>query len=56
MQPSTFCFVIVIFCTVAGLSILLGVDLFAMMFCVDYVGAIAVLVLFVVIMSNMKPA
>ena len=35
---------------------LLGVDLFAMTFRVLYVGAVAVLVLFVVMMSNMTPA
>ena len=42
-------FLILVFCNVAGLLILLNLDFFAMIFLVVYVGAIAVLFLFVVI-------
>ena len=47
-------FLIFVFCNVAGLLILLGLDFFAMIFLVVYVGAIAVLFLFVVMMLNIK--
>nr|YP_009310459.1 NADH dehydrogenase subunit 6 [Pyramimonas parkeae]YP_009310496.1 NADH dehydrogenase subunit 6 [Pyramimonas parkeae]AOT98941.1 NADH dehydrogenase subunit 6 [Pyramimonas parkeae]AOT98942.1 NADH dehydrogenase subunit 6 [Pyramimonas parkeae] len=47
-------FLIFVFCNVAGLLILLGLDFFAMVFLVVYVGAIAVLFLFVVMMLNIK--
>jgi len=45
-----------VFFNVAGLLILLGLDFFAMIFLVVYVGAIAVLFLFVVMMLNIKLA
>lgn len=47
-------FLILVFCNVSGLLILLGLDFFAMVFLVVYVGAIAVLFLFVVMMLNIK--
>jgi len=47
-------FLIFVFCNVSGLLILLGLDFFAMVFLVVYVGAIAVLFLFVVMMLNIK--
>ena len=40
-------FLILVFCNAAGLLLLLGLDFFAMIFLVVYVGAIAVLFLFV---------
>ena len=49
-------FLILVFFNSAGLLILLGVDFFAMVFLVVYVGAIAVLFLFVVMMLNIKLA
>jgi NADH-ubiquinone oxidoreductase chain 6 len=49
-------FLILVFFNVAGLLILLGLDFFAMVFLVVYVGAIAVLFLFVVMMLNIKLA
>ena len=49
-------FLILVFFNAAGLLILLGLDFFAMIFLVVYVGAIAVLFLFVVIMLNIKLA
>jgi NADH-ubiquinone oxidoreductase chain 6 len=49
-------FLILVFFNVAGLLILLGLDFFAMIFLVVYVGAIAVLFLFVVMMLNVKLA
>ena len=49
-------FLILVFFNVAGLLILLGLDFFAMIFLVVYVGAIAVLFLFVVMMLNIKLA
>lgn len=49
-------FLILVFCNAAGLLILLGLDFFAMIFLVVYVGAIAVLFLFVVMMLNIKLA
>jgi NADH-quinone oxidoreductase subunit J len=42
------------FCSAAGLLILLNLDFMAMIFLVVYVGAIAVLFLFVVMMINIK--
>lgn len=49
-------FLILVFFNTAGLLILLGLDFFAMVFLVVYVGAIAVLFLFVVMMLNIKLA
>lgn len=49
-------FLILVFCNAAGLLILLDLDFFAMIFLVVYVGAIAVLFLFVVMMLNIKVA
>ena len=49
-------FLIVVFCSSSGLLMLLGLDFFAMVFLVVYVGAIAVLFLFVVMMLNIKLA
>lgn len=49
-------FLILVFFNSAGLLILLGLDFFAMIFLVVYVGAIAVLFLFVVMMLNIKIA
>ena len=47
-------FLILVFFNAAGLLILLGLDFFAMIFLVVYVGAIAVLFLFVVMMLHIK--
>ncbi len=49
-------FLILVFFNAAGLLILLGLDFFAMIFLVVYIGAIAVLFLFVVMMLNIKLA
>lgn len=49
-------FLILVFLNSSGLLILLGLDFFAMIFIVVYVGAIAVLFLFVVMMLNIKIA
>lgn len=49
-------FLILVFFNAAGLLLLLGLDFFAMIFLVVYVGAIAVLFLFVVMMLNIKLA
>nr|YP_008802530.1 NADH dehydrogenase subunit 6 [Monomastix sp. OKE-1]AGZ90183.1 NADH dehydrogenase subunit 6 [Monomastix sp. OKE-1] len=49
-------FLILVFCNAAGLLILLNLDFFAMIFLIVYVGAIAVLFLFVVMMLNIKLA
>ena len=49
-------FLVLVFCNTAGLLILLGLDFFAMILLVVYVGAIAVLFLFVVMMFNIKIA
>merc|ERR1712054_415313 len=49
-------FLILVFCNSAGLLILVDLDFFAMIFLVVYVGAIAVLFLFVVMMLNVKIA
>ena len=47
-------FLILVFCNAAGLLILLHLDFFAMIFLVVYVGAIAVLFLFVVMMLEIR--
>ena len=47
-------FLILVFFNAAGLLILLGLDFFALVFLVVYVGAIAVLFLFVVMMLNIR--
>lgn len=47
-------FLILVFCHAAGLLLMLDLDFFAMVFLVVYVGAIAVLFLFVVMMLNIK--
>lgn len=49
-------FLILVFFNAAGLLILVNLDFFAMIFLVVYVGAIAVLFLFVVMMLNIKVA
>jgi len=49
-------FLILVFFNAAGLLILIGLDFFAMIFLVVYIGAIAVLFLFVVMMLNIKLA
>jgi len=49
-------FLILVFCNVAGLMLLLDLDFFAMIFLVVYVGAIAVLFLFVVMMLDIRLA
>lgn len=49
-------FLILVFCNAAGLLVLLNLDFFAMIFLIVYVGAIAVLFLFVVMMLNIKLA
>jgi NADH-quinone oxidoreductase subunit J len=47
-------FLILVFVNASGLLLLLGLDFFAMLFLVVYIGAIAVLFLFVVMMLNIK--
>ncbi|MEM7494877.1 MAG: NADH-quinone oxidoreductase subunit J [Myxococcota bacterium] len=49
-------FLILVFLNAAGLLILIGLEFFAMIFLVVYIGAIAVLFLFVVMMLNIKLA
>ncbi len=49
-------FLVLVFFNAAGLLVLLGLDFFALMFLVVYVGAIAVLFLFVVMMLNIRIA
>ena len=49
-------FLILVFFNSAGLLLLLGLDFFALIFLVVYVGAIAVLFLFVIMMLNIKLA
>lgn len=49
-------FLILLFCNAAGLLLLLEVEFLAMVFIVVYVGAIAVLFLFVVMMLNIQLA
>nr|BBH10675.1 NADH dehydrogenase subunit 6 [Palmaria palmata] len=48
-------FLILVFCNVAGLLLLSGAEFLAFMLLIVYVGAIAVLFLFVVMMLNVKP-
>nr|YP_009295527.1 NADH dehydrogenase subunit 6 [Mastocarpus papillatus]AOL58011.1 NADH dehydrogenase subunit 6 [Mastocarpus papillatus] len=47
-------FLILVFCNVAGLLLLLGAEFLSFMLIIIYVGAIAVLFLFVVMMLNTK--
>lgn len=47
-------FLILVFCNVAGLLLLLGAEFLSLMLIIVYVGAIAVLFLFVVMMLNIK--
>jgi NADH:ubiquinone oxidoreductase subunit 6 (subunit J) len=47
-------FLILVFCNASGLLMLIDLDFFAVVFLVVYVGAIAVLFLFVVMMLNIK--
>lgn len=47
-------FLILVFCNVAGLLLLFGVEFLSLMLIIVYVGAIAVLFLFVVMMLNVK--
>lgn len=47
-------FLVLVFVSVTGLLILLGVEFIAMLFLVVYVGAITVLFLFVIMMLNVK--
>ena len=47
-------FLILVFCNLAGLLLLLGAEFLSFMFLIVYVGAIAVLFLFVVMMLNIK--
>lgn len=47
-------FLILVFCNVSGLLLLLGAEFLAFMLLIVYVGAIAVLFLFVVMMLNIK--
>jgi NADH-quinone oxidoreductase subunit J len=47
-------FLILVFCRAAGLLLLLGVEFLSIIFLVVYVGAIAVLFLFVVMMLQIK--
>ena len=47
-------FLILVFCNSSGLLLLLDLDFFAMIFLVVYVGAIAVLFLFVVMMLDIR--
>jgi NADH-ubiquinone oxidoreductase chain 6 len=49
-------FLVLVFFNAAGLLVLLGLDFFALIFLVVYVGAIAVLFLFVVMMLNIRIA
>lgn len=49
-------FLILVFCNTAGLLLLLNLDFFALIFLIVYVGAIAVLFLFVVMMLDIKLA
>jgi NADH-quinone oxidoreductase subunit J len=47
-------FLIIVFCNVASLLLLSGVEFLAFILLIVYVGAIAVLFLFVVMMLNIK--
>jgi NADH-quinone oxidoreductase subunit J len=47
-------FLITVFCNITGILILLGAEFLAFLLLIVYVGAIAVLFLFVVMMLNIK--
>nr|YP_010338837.1 NADH dehydrogenase subunit 6 [Madagascaria erythrocladioides]UNJ18787.1 NADH dehydrogenase subunit 6 [Madagascaria erythrocladioides] len=47
-------FLILVFCNISGLLFLIGAEFIALMFIIVYVGAIAVLFLFVVMMLNVR--
>lgn len=47
-------YLILLFCNVTGLLFILNVEYLAMVFIIVYIGAIAVLFLFVVMMLNVK--
>jgi NADH-quinone oxidoreductase subunit J len=47
-------FLVLVFFNIAGLLVLLGVDFLAMLLLIVYVGAVAVLFLFVIMMLNVK--
>jgi NADH-quinone oxidoreductase subunit J len=47
-------FFILVFFNTSGLLVLLGLDFFAMIFLVVYVGTITVLFLFIIMMLNIK--
>lgn len=47
-------FLIIVFCNVSGLLLILGAEFFSFIFLIVYVGAIAVLFLFVIMMLNVK--
>nr|YP_010338886.1 NADH dehydrogenase subunit 6 [Bangia atropurpurea]UNJ18853.1 NADH dehydrogenase subunit 6 [Bangia atropurpurea] len=47
-------FLIIVFCNTAGILLLLGAEFLSFLFLIVYVGAIAVLFLFVVMMLNIK--
>ena len=47
-------FLIFLFCNIVGLLLLLGAEFLSLIFLVVYVGAIAVLFLFVIMMLNIK--
>ena len=47
-------FLVLVFCNMAGLLFLIGAEFIAIMFIIVYVGAIAVLFLFVVMMLNIQ--
>lgn len=47
-------FLIILFCNTAGILLLLGAEFLSFLFLIVYVGAIAVLFLFVVMMLNIK--
>ena len=47
-------YLVLVFCSSSGILLMLEVDFLAMMFIVVYVGAIAVLFLFVIMMLNIK--
>ena len=49
-------FLILVFCNIAGLLLLFGAEFLSFMLLIVYVGAIAVLFLFVVMMLNVKAA
>lgn len=47
-------FLTLVFCNATGLLVILGIEFLALMFIIIYVGAIAVLFLFVIMMLNIK--